>query len=406
MTKLQKIVFFGFLLIVGAMIYAEATRPHPINWFPSYSATDKIPLGSYVFHDLLKEKFGDNMMEQNRPPFEILLDTALVGTYFFVNDRLYFDDTEVDRLLDWVGRGNTLFLSANYHSPGLIDSLSLEVTDGLLFTELGTEPFFELVNENLKTNKPYHIKRNFPVRHFREVDTLSHVALGVVEAFQDTTVLKEPKINFLKAPIGDGTIFFHNQPEVFSNYFLLEEEENLSYTEGVLSYLDQNEPLLWDNHYKSGKPIQVSPLYILLNNERLKWSYYFLLIGVFIFVLFEGKRKQRSIPIVTPLSNKTFEYTQTIAGMYLEKNEHHSIAQKQITLFMEYIRTKLRIPTEKVDVRFMKAVAARSGNTFEDTKDLFTFIEKIQHQHETSPDELVKLNIELTKYKKKIDGKS
>lgn len=405
MTKLQKIVLFSLLGLVALLVYVEATKPQPINWFESYSRMDKIPFGTYVLHDLLNEKLDENFIEMNRPPFEVLADSTLKGTYFFVNNYVGIGGDELDKLLSWTEKGNTLFLASNSFSTKLLDTLSLEINTKYSSNTLGTQPMLELTNKNLKSKQPFIIERDLNIRCFYELDTISQTVLGQAAIYKDTLKLKNPKPNFIKAPFGKGTIFLHSQPEVFTNYFLLE-KDNLGYTEGVLSYINTDENFYWDNHYKSGKPIETSPLYILLNNKYLKWAYYFMLIGALLFVLFEGKRKQRKIPIVTPPANKTFEYTRTIAGMYYDQKDHKAIAEKQIALFMEYIRTRLRIPTELINTRFFAQVAARSGNTLEDTKALFTFMEQVQHTPTIQPETLLKLNREITTYKNTTDGKS
>ncbi|QIE58119.1 DUF4350 domain-containing protein [Rasiella rasia] len=405
MTKLQKIVFFSMLLLVALLVYAEATKRQPISWFPSYSRVDKIPLGTYVLHDLLSEKLEDNFIEQHRPPYEVLADTTLEGTYFFVNNYLGFDTVELEELLTWTERGNTLFLSSNSFAVKLLDTLSLDMTTEYHINNLGTEPLLALVNENLKAKQPYHIERSLTIRPFMFADTLSQTVLGVTESYLDSLVNSEPKPNFIKTSFGKGTVYLHSQPEVFTNYFILE-KDNVNYTEGVLAYINTDKPLYWDSHYKSGKPIQTSPLHILLNNKYLRWAYYMMLIGALLFVLFEGKRKQRKIAVVAPPSNKTFEYTRTIAGMYWDQKDYGAIANKQIALFLEFIRTRLRIPTETMNSRFMKTVAARSGNTEEDTKALFTFIQQIQALEQITPETLFKLHTKITTYKQKTDGKS
>lgn len=405
MTKLQKIVLFSVLGLVALLVYVEATKPQPINWFQSYSRVDKIPFGTYVLHDLLDEKLAENFIEVNRPPFEVLADTSFQGTYFFVNNYINIYGDELDRLLSWTDKGNTVFIASHSFSQELLDTLSLYEDTQYRLNTLGTQPMLELVNENLKSATPYLLERDLSVGSFYELDTLTQTVLGHTEVYNDTLKLKNPQPNFIKAPFGDGTIYLHLQPEVFTNYFLLE-KDNVNYTEGVLSYINPQQHFYWDNHYKSGKPIETSPLYILLNNKYLKWAYYFMLIGALLFVLFEGKRKQRKIPIVLPPANKTFEYTRTIAGMYYDQKDHKAIAEKQIALFMEYIRTRLRIPTEHINTRFFTQVAARSGNTPEDTKALFTFMEQVQHSPTIAPETLLKLNREITTYKQKTDGKS
>lgn len=405
MTKLQKIALFAMVLLVALLVFVEATRPQPVNWFQSYSRVDKIPLGTYVLHDLLREKLQDRFIEKDRPPFEVLSDTTLSGTYFFVNGYVNFDETELKSLLQWTEKGNTLFVASHSFSRKMLDTLSLELSTAYLLDNTRTQPMVELVNKNLKTAQPYHIERDLLIRQFSKIDTTSNTVIGVSQAFEDTVEITDPKINFIKVPFGDGTILLHTQPEVFSNYFLLE-KNNAAYIEGVLSYVKTTQNFYWDNHYKSGNPIQLSPLHILLNNKHLKWGYYFMLIGALLFVLFEGKRKQRNIPIVTPPSNKTYEYTRTIAGMYYDQKDYKAIAEKQIILFLEYIRTRLRIPTETINKRFFKQVAARSGNTLEDTQELFALIENVQHTSKPTADQIMNLTQEINTYKHYTDGKS
>ncbi len=404
MTKLQKIFLFGFLLVLAALVYMEATKPQPVNWFPSYSKEDKIPLGTFVLHDLLKESFKEKFIEKDAPPFEVLQEDSFKGTYLFINNEIDFDETELDSLMNWAEKGNTVFVSANYLGEKLLDTLKLEMSTEVNVEKIGTEPLLKLVHKKFASQKPFHIKKDLPVRYFSEIDTLSHTVLGVSGGYIDSLKIKEPRINFIKIPMGKGQIFLHLQPEIFSNFFLLS-EENATHTVQVLSYLNTGETIYWDNYYKTGKHLDISPLRVLLNNKYFKWAYYFVLIGVLLFIIFEGRRKQRSIPIVQPLTNKTYEYTRTIAGMYLDKKEHNLIAQKQISLFLEFIRTRLRVPTENINERFYKAVAERSGNTSGDTLKLFIFIEKVNNQNNTSQDELLKLYQEIKEFKKKTDGK-
>ena len=64
MTKLQKITLCSLLLLMAVLVYVEATKPQPVNWFQSYSRADKIPFGTYVLHHLLTEKLGTQFIEQ------------------------------------------------------------------------------------------------------------------------------------------------------------------------------------------------------------------------------------------------------------------------------------------------------------------------------------------------------
>jgi hypothetical protein len=405
MSKFQRLVFFGLVIIVAALVYLETSKPEPINWFPSYTTSAKIPLGTYVLDELLADKLEDRYVKTNITPFEKFRDNSFKGTYFFVNDDVSFESAEVNKLLDWVEKGNTVFVSANYHSYNLLDTLKLAMRNDWISGRLASEPLLNLTNPKLRSSEPYHIEHEFTVRYFEEIDTLNQIALGVAQIYNDTLEMTDPKINFIKAPVGEGAIYLHAQPEIFSNYFLLW-EDHAEHTENVLSYINNEDTFYYDNHYKSGKPVNLSPLYILLNNKYLKWSYYFVLIAAVLYVIFEGKRKQRSIAVVKPPKNQTYEYTRTIAGMYLDRKEYHDVARKQISLFMDYIRTHYRIPTNVINSKFFNTVASRSGNTFEDTKELFIYTEKINTQPTISKQELKELHHKIETFKNKLDGKS
>ena len=405
MSKMQKIFLGVFVVLLGLLVYAEATKPTPISWFPSYNSADKIPYGTYVLHDLVSDSF-QNFESLERPPFEVLERDTVKGNYLFINNYINFEEAELNRMLAWIEKGNAAFVSAHSFGYRLLDTLQLEINTKYDVNQLGTEPILNLTHPSLKAPKPYHINRDLAVTYFDKIDTLRHTVLGLSQVYRDTLSLRDSLVNFIQVPFGEGQLYLHTQPESFTNYFLLEEERNPSYTANALSYLDSATPLYWDRYYKSGKRIDVSPLRMILGNKYLKWAYYFVLIGILLFVLFEGKRKQRSIPIQPPVTNRSYMYTRTIAGMFFDKKEYDGIAKKQIALFNEFIRTRLRVPTEQRNSHFYKAVAGRSGNTLEDTKKLFTFIEKVEKQQHTSKEELQKLYQELREFKTKLDGKS
>lgn len=197
---------------------------------------------------------------------------------------------------------------------------------------------------------------------------------------------------------GDGTVILSLFPQAFTNYFILN-TPNQNFTAGIVSYIDTSQRLYYDNHYKSGKNANTSPMYVFLNNEHLKWAYYIMLIGVLFYVIFEGKRKQRAIPVVEPLRNQTVDFTRTIANMYYENGKNHEIALHKIQHFLEYIRGHLHLDTNVINNSFITNLASRSNNTIQDTQALFNTIETVTNQEKTSVELLQQLNtfIELFK---------
>lgn len=405
MSKLQKILLSLFLIVVGMLVYVEAIKPVPLNWFPSYNKLDKVPLGNFIIYDQLKSHFREKLVDVDLPPFVNLRENNPEGVYLFINNALGFDEEELNLLLEWTEKGNTVFMSANHYSQNILDTLKLDIRTFLLRDRISTEPQLNLVNKKLKAEKPYHIPQNFNVPYFSEIDTLSHIVLGVAQPFESDLIMDMARPNFIKVPFGEGALFLYNQPEIFSNYFLVNPKNN-SLTENVLSYINTGQTIYWDNYYKTGRRFDISPLKVLFATKSLKWAYYFVLIGVLLFVIFEGKRKQRALPIVPKLNNKTYEYTQTIASIYYDKKDNKEIAKKITAGFLEYIRIKLRVQTETINQRFFEEVAARSNHTIQEVISVFEDIKTIQNRSQILNKELEDFYNKIHNFKTKTDGKS
>ncbi|TQD39435.1 DUF4350 domain-containing protein [Haloflavibacter putidus] len=401
MGKTYKLLLVGFLLVLGFIFYLEASKPTPINWYPSYAKTDKIPLGSLVLYESLKES-NFTLEEVNNPPYQFLQKhESLAGNYFFLNNNLFLDKAELSKMLNWVENGNTLFLAANNFSTTLLDTLQLEVKTKRSLNKVKTLPYFNFSNPELKAEKAFAFKKEKELVYFSKIDTSKHKILGLASLRLENKNLKDSLVNFLEAPFGEGKILMHSNPELFSNYFMLA-EDNYRYAKNALAYLSPQQSLFWDNYYKSGKTIQTSPLYILLNNRYLKWAYYTVLLGALLFIYFEGKRKQKSIPVVKALQNRSYEYTRTIAGMYLEQKKHKEIAEKQINQFYAYLREEFRLEINKDSKIDSTKIASQTGVDSELTNKLFGLIEKIKTAQSINQDQLQLLTQQIIKFKKQI----
>ncbi len=396
MNKTYKIAFGLFLLLIISLAWLESSEPDPINWTPSFTSRDKIPLGALVFYESWKNKQEDAITEVRIPPYEFLADSTAKGTYFFLNNYVNFDENELKNLLTWVSNGNKLFISAYDFGEHLTDTLELETASFISAGEFKSRPQLNLVNSSLKFEKPLEFDQDLPAIFFKKLDTTHNVVLGTT-SFGDKN--PEEKINFIKTRFGKGEIYLHATPQAFSNYFLLK-EENYKYAEAVLAYLSGNN-ILWDAYYKSGKSFYSSPLYILLNNRPLKWAYYFVLISTILFVLFEGKRKQRPIPVVDPPMNKSYEFTETVSQLYLEQQKFHELGLKKIALFMEYIRSEYRLDTSQINEQFYKDLSVKSEKNLEDAKKLFEGIYNFQDEKKNDKDDFFELSKHINSFKKK-----
>lgn len=403
MSRKGKIYIALTALAILSIVVLEYTKPQEINWFPSYASQHKIPFGTFVFHEQLERLFDkNNIVDVHKPPFEYLKrNDNIKGTYIFINNNLSFGDAELDELLDWTTKGNTLFIASEQLGGNLHDTLNINTSIISNFDNLKNYYQLQLKNKQLTHDSLFTFDKANYLYHYNEIDSLNSKVISVIDnASQDIHYLEKEHVNVIKQSFGEGTIILSAFPQAFTNYFLLT-ASNQNYTAGLLSYINASEMIYVDNHYKSGKTYYASPLYIMLNNKGLKWAYYTMLIGVLIYVIFEGKRKQRAIPIINPLRNQTIDFTITIANMYYEKGKHKEMVNHIINHLLEYIRVHFHLQTTNIDETFITHLAARSNNTFEDTSNLFKTIENFNDKTQINSTELERLNTLIENFKSK-----
>lgn len=394
MNKTYKIAIGLFILLLVSLVWLESSESEPLNWTPSYAANDRVPLGTYVFYESLKSDFRGKIEEIKIPPYEYLNDTPGNGTYFFLNDRVIFDKEEIKDLLNWVSAGNTAFISAINFGDQLTDTLKLSLSTHIDSKDFTSKPSLDLVNPALKLKQAAAIDRDIVARYFDKIDTSRHVVLGT-SVFENE---KDEKVNFIKAEFGEGNIYLHTVPQAFSNYFILK-RDNYRYAEALMAYFSEQN-ILWDAYYKSGKSFFTSPLYILLNNRELKWAYYFVLLASILFILFEGKRKQRPIPVKKSPPNRSLEFTETVSQLYIERKKFHELGLKKIMLFFEHIRNNYRLDPSEPNESFYRNLAGKTQNSLDETRALFQRISKFQEKKESTKDEFFELSKSINTFKR------
>jgi len=184
MSKSAKILIILIIAAIGLLTYLEASEPNPINWFPSYAKTDKIPLGTFAAYELIEQSFKKGKLKDiNQPPYEFLADNDTVkGTYFFVNGSVNFGKDELNKILKWVEKGNTLFISSKSIEPNLLDTLTLKSSNLVSLNDISTKPIVELTNTNLKNNEPYLFEL-CKTPFWRWYDFVTYLSRGVYKLF-------------------------------------------------------------------------------------------------------------------------------------------------------------------------------------------------------------------------------
>lgn len=364
-------------------------------------------MGTYVARKMFEHQFSSYFIyEYNKrfgtPEYKIEGNHNL---YFIVADQLMLDDTDLEEMLSYVYRGNRLFISASYLDERLMDTLSVKNkfngdippaifglynADTMRYTSL---QFSDTTLPGMKQFGFYY----FPLLdHFTWYDSTKVTVLGLNE-------LQKP--DFIAVKYGNGIVFLHLHPEAFSNYFLLN-GKNHEYFSKVASYMNSDrESVYWDDYYRRGlyPENKFSSLGIFLKYPSLKWALFLSIGGLLLYVLMGLKRRQRIVPVIQPNTNSSVTFAETIGRLYLQKKDHHNIAHKMVTYFLEKVRTTFFLSTSAINAEFISSLSRKSGVTETEVKSTFQYIQQLQESERISDAELLELHNRLLQFFKHSD---
>lgn len=167
--------------------------------------------------------------------------------------------------------------------------------------------------------------------------------------------------------------------------------KNSEYIYKALSYLPIQD-VVWDEYYKEVNKYQSTPIRYVLNQPALKWSYFTILLSAILFVIFRGRRDQRIIPLFKPLTNTTMEFVRTVANLYFRQLNHKNIADKKITYFLDYIRTKYGVKTHSSNDEFIEQLMEKSYIDAYEIKKIISLINLVSASKSIQQKQLLELN--------------
>ena len=395
-TAVNKYVII-MVLLFGVLLYTELNKPKPVDWRETYSKNDKIPYGGYVVYKQLEALNGDKPIKvQDDSPYEYLDDAEEIAggksNLIIIQSKGYIDDFEWEKIKEYVDRGNNAFIVSKTFNNDVLDVMGLKAkSEEYYFSPADTILKGRLVNKTLKKNAKYSYKNTEHFTYFDIVDGKNISILGVV---QDSLP------DFVAYKYGKGKIYLHANPHVYTNMHVLK-DNNYNYTFSALSYLKPL-PILWDEHYKqknAENDLETgTPLSFILKQAAFRWTFYALLLGVLLFILFRVKRKQKAIPIITPLANTSVEFTETFGRLYFNKGNHLDIAYKKIQYFAQHLFVKYNLRFDERSPEFITHLAEKSGVREDEVKYLVWKIAEIRKKTAISSDELFTLNKKIDEF--------
>lgn len=379
-----------------AILLIKYITPSPLDWNPSYSRHDKIPLGTKIFFDVLGDMFPQQttIHSASKSPYESFSEYPNFDAYLVVTNDFEIDETSLKTVLSRVQNGGTLFVSSQYFNESFLDTLGLQTGYFYGFSDEKNLAPLELY---VPKSKPavYQGQRRFVGKYFSKIDTATTTILGTT---------KGARPNFVRVQWKSGTIYVHSIPALFSNYALLDSNTQ-GYAARAISVLPSTHHILWDEYYKlDTQKNRNSKLGVILKDSRLTIAYYLLGVGVLLYVIFNGKRRQRIIPILKPYTNQTVEFVTTVGKLYFQHRDSTNLVDKQILYFNEYIRKQFYLREVKFNTELFQKISQKTNIPLNEVQSVFNSITTIKNRIVNDDNDVKKLSELIENFKRRCAG--
>lgn len=383
-------------ILFALLVFVEYNAPRPVDWRRTYAKDDKIPFGCNAMYRLLDEDiYKGRVKRQKETPFTVLLkDDDDRTAYVFVNSNLAFSRLDARYLMQFVEKGNDVFMAANsFYGNKLADTFRIRTDRYFVpFSNYFDSTQIYRVNfcsPSLKKEKAYSYRMGFQSAYFQGFDTAN---IKVLAMGNDTNAV------FLQASYGKGNFYFLSLPDVFTNYFVVNDSARFfAYT--ALSYLKADR-IWWDEFYKGFHVQSGSPLQFIMASDSLYMAYLLTFISLIIFMIFAMKRRQRAIAIVEPLPNATLQFVEVVGSVYYNTRNHKIIAEEKINSLYEFLRSRFLVNSRRADEETLQRIAKLSGIDIKEIKKLFLHIGMVWRQGSITERELIELNTAIENFYK------
>jgi hypothetical protein len=383
-----KIYLIAATILFVIYVVANINRPKPINWAETFSNKDKIPFGTFIIYDRVKDLFpGAAITPQRQPVYNVLTDAAVKqASYIIVCNSISISKPDYEQLVKYMKQGNDIFIAAS--NFGSLFEKNLGIDTKANFNVQQENSPVKFLNPALQTPQTYLVDKGAGNVYFSKLDTLKAVVLGGN---------LNKKANFIKYRFGKGNLYLMANPKMLSNYSMLT-PQGAAYAATALSYIKTTRQIIWDEYYTQGSGEAESPMRVFLNTPQLSWAYYISIFSLLVFVLFEVKRRQRIIPVIEPLQNSTMEFVTVVGQVYYEKRNNANIAHKKVIFLLEHIRDHYRLKTNKLDHEFIDTLSKKTGIDSQFATNLVNAVNFISVQQHVTDRELIDLNKLIEKF--------
>lgn len=368
-------------------------------WAENYKVDSNEPFGTAFIFKMLEHQHPSATVIKKHIA-EVLDDTVNYKTgnnYVFIGADIYMNDADLVSLLQFVGRGNNAFIATRSIPKNIMEYIYAGECDEWtgFHSRNDTTATLNFFKESLQHKDGYKYSyRNADLPDSYEWNIIngtyfcdsatSFASIGYIDSFY---------VNYMVVPYQGGNIYIHSNPIAFSNYFM-RDSNALAYADIVFSHIGDG-PILWDEYskiykYKNNDSSEnQTPLSYILSQKSLRYSWYLLIIGAILYLVFMARRRQRVMDVIEPNTNTSLAYISTISTLYLNHANHIAIAHHKMKYFNSFTRHKYGIVLHGDEDGQLLKLAHKSKIPVNDIRSILKLYSRISKLTEINEDTLI-----------------
>jgi hypothetical protein len=298
------------LLGMAVVLLLQGSGSRGFNWSHTYGVQSKQPYGTSAFHTLMRDYFPEHSFHHRKEnPMHWLPDAGVdsPALYIFIGTNYFLSDSSISAMKDFLARGNQALVLTDAVQNDWLSALEPRYCDLASISDFNwlKVPEMNFIQQNLQSDSGYHFAHRYrgdTTRFYWSGFDYVDDTCTEGDTYYPLGTMSDTMMNFFAFHRGEGTMFVHSTPLVFTNLYL-STRAGKEYTEKVLGYLSPAD-IYWDSFsdldlsatHKQNSP--ATPMEFILSQKPLRWAWYLLLAAVLLYVLLHSKRMQRIVPVV------------------------------------------------------------------------------------------------------------
>lgn len=394
---MKKYIYLYVVFIILFLVYIvnhDLNKNDDINWNKTYLSNDKGPTGACLFYELLKMR-SDTIISFYKSIYQLGDSNAKNSVIIFYENLPSWtkvDSIAIDKLIK---NGNDIIVISNYPSKAFEQfRIYAEYQYNYQDDSLLIKPSFTL-QPTYKTGINMHYIYPFFCNHA----FYSRFDSNNVTVFL-TNEKKEKIYGISYALPCHNKIYFISVPDIFLNYFIAR-HPNRYLIYSLLDYMiPQKKNIIWPKaNYAINE--DKSLLDLIFNNKSLYFAWLILLFTLILYAVFDSRRNQRMVPVISPPENDTLKFADVVANSYLKGKYHHVAAWEKIQYFRESVKKSYHIDILHADKNELQQLANLSGNSLSLTERLARLCKDLNEREHITDFELLELNNTMKLFKSK-----